>query len=220
MENSLIRLHGDGVARIFPGGIVVFNFDNDDDGTLSQILSSKPGMPVVFLSTEFNRNVFSQAEGRNRAFIFSRNAIDPASVDPEYPVQWVSDGDYLPRPSRQLERHGHRRRLSACTPPPPPRPAPPRRPPPRPRAGAFLQSANYLLYLRYDMDKNTLEFVTYCISKLSALLNLPQREVYDRLKRSGILYDYIVPSYDVLHTFGYRYLMEDLTDYMREKGVL
>ena len=70
------------------------------------------------------------------------------------------------------------------------------------------------------MDKNTLEFVTYCISKLSALLNLPQREVYDRLKRSGILYDYIVPSYDVLHTFGYRYLMEDLTDYMREKGVL
>lgn len=70
------------------------------------------------------------------------------------------------------------------------------------------------------MDKNTLEFVTYCISKLSALLNLPQREVYDRLKRSGILYDYIVPSYDVLHTFGSRYLMEDLTDYMREKGVL
>lgn len=96
MENSRIKLHGDGVARIFPGGIVVFNFDNDDDGTLSQILSSKPGMPVVFLSTEFNRNVFSQAESRNRAFIFSRDAIDPASVDPEYPVQWVSDGDYLP----------------------------------------------------------------------------------------------------------------------------
>lgn len=35
-----------------------------------------------------------------------------------------------------------------------------------------------------------------------------------------ILYDYIVPSYDVLHTFSSRYLMEDLTEYMREKGVL
>lgn len=70
------------------------------------------------------------------------------------------------------------------------------------------------------MDKNTLEFVTYCISKLSQVLNLPQREVYRRLKESGILYDYIVPSYDVLHTFGSRYLMDDLTDYMREKGVL
>lgn len=35
-----------------------------------------------------------------------------------------------------------------------------------------------------------------------------------------ILYDYIVPSYDVLHTFSTRYLMDDLTEYMREKGVL
>lgn len=70
------------------------------------------------------------------------------------------------------------------------------------------------------MDKKTLEFVTYCISKLSQVLNLPQREVYRRLKESGILYDYIVPSYDVLHTFSSRYLVDDLTDYMREKGVL
>ena len=69
------------------------------------------------------------------------------------------------------------------------------------------------------MDNRTLEFVTYCIGQLSLLLKLPQREVYRRLKKSGILYGYIVPSYDVLHTFGSRYLMEDLTDYMKEKGV-
>ena len=70
------------------------------------------------------------------------------------------------------------------------------------------------------MDKKTLEFVTFCISKLSILLKLPQKEVYSRLKKSGILYEYIIPSYDVLHTFSSRYLMEDLTEYMREKGVL
>ena len=70
------------------------------------------------------------------------------------------------------------------------------------------------------MDKKTLEFVTFCISKLSMMLKLPQKEIYSRLKKSGILYGYIVPSYDVLHTFSSRYLMEDLTDYMREKGVL
>ncbi len=70
------------------------------------------------------------------------------------------------------------------------------------------------------MDRNTLEFVTYCISKLAQRLNLSQGEVYNRLKSSGILYDYIVPSYDVLHTFSSRYLMDDLTDYMAEKGVL
>ena len=70
------------------------------------------------------------------------------------------------------------------------------------------------------MDKKTLEFVTFCISKLSMMLKLPQKEIYSRLKKSGILYEYIVPSYDVLHTFSSRYLMEDITDYMREKGVL
>lgn len=70
------------------------------------------------------------------------------------------------------------------------------------------------------MDKEVLDFVTFCISSLAAHLNLSQRDVYKRLKESGILYGYIVPSYDVLHTFGSRYLMEDLTDYMKEKGVL
>ena len=70
------------------------------------------------------------------------------------------------------------------------------------------------------MDKKTLEFVTYCIGKLSVLLKLPQQEVYRRLKSSGILYDYIVPSYDVLHTFSSKYLMEDHNDYMMEKGGL
>lgn len=70
------------------------------------------------------------------------------------------------------------------------------------------------------MDSTTLEFVTYCISKLAQVLNLSQREVYRRLKESGILDGYIIPSYDVLHTFSSRYLVEDLTEYMREKGVL
>lgn len=70
------------------------------------------------------------------------------------------------------------------------------------------------------MDKKTLEFVTYVISKLSQFLNMPQTEVFQRLFKSGILYNYIVPSYDVLHTFGSRYLMEDIADFMREEGVL
>ncbi|MCM1313175.1 MAG: DUF3791 domain-containing protein [Bacteroides sp.] len=70
------------------------------------------------------------------------------------------------------------------------------------------------------MNTETLEFVTYCISKLSGLLKIPQSEVYRRLKQSGILYGYIVPSYDILHTFGSRYLMDDLIEFMKKKGVL
>ena len=70
------------------------------------------------------------------------------------------------------------------------------------------------------MNYNNIDFVTYCIGNLSCRLNLSAVEVYRRLKQSGIFYGYIVPSYDVLHTFGKEYLMEDLIEYMREKGVL
>ena len=80
---------------------------------------------------------------------------------------------------------------------------------------------SYNLFQNSDvMNKTTLEFVTFCIGKLAQVLHLSQNEVYKRLKRSGILYDYIVPSYDVLHTFSSRYLVEDLIEYMREKGEL
>lgn len=70
------------------------------------------------------------------------------------------------------------------------------------------------------MSKNSIDFVTYCIGNLSRRLGLSAGEVYCRLKDSGILDGYIVPSYDVLHTFSKEYLMEDLIEYMREKGVL
>ena len=73
--------------------------------------------------------------------------------------------------------------------------------------------------VRY-LSPDPLDFVTYCIGNLSRRLNMSAAEVYHRLKQSGILHEYIIPSYDVLHTFGKEYLMEDLTEYMREKGVL
>ena len=70
------------------------------------------------------------------------------------------------------------------------------------------------------MNCDNIDFITYCIGNLSRRLGMTAGEVYRRLKQSGILTEYIVPSYDVLHTFGKEYLMEDLTSYMREKGVL
>lgn len=70
------------------------------------------------------------------------------------------------------------------------------------------------------MNRDNIDFVTYCIGNLSRRLGLNARDVYQRLKTSGILTDYIIPSYDVLHTFSKEYLMEDLIDFMKEKGVL
>lgn len=70
------------------------------------------------------------------------------------------------------------------------------------------------------LDSNNIDFITYCIGNLSRRLGMSAGEVYRKLKDTGILSSYIVPSYDVLHTFSKEYIMEDLIGYMREKGVL
>lgn len=70
------------------------------------------------------------------------------------------------------------------------------------------------------MDKNILEFVTFCVGAIAFDLKLSRNEVYGKLKRSGILDGYIVPSYDVLHTFSRPYIVSDIMDFMKEKGVL
>ena len=70
------------------------------------------------------------------------------------------------------------------------------------------------------MSSDQLDFVTYCIGNLAIRLQLPQKAIYARLKSTGIIVDYIVKGYDVLHTFGKEYLMEDLISYMHEKGAL
>ncbi len=69
------------------------------------------------------------------------------------------------------------------------------------------------------MDDTTLHFVTYCIGNLAQRLGHTPGEVYRALKDSGMLYDYIVPCSDVLHTFSYPYIMDDLLDGMKLKGV-
>lgn len=70
------------------------------------------------------------------------------------------------------------------------------------------------------MNFNQLDFAVYCIGLLASKLGMNQTEVYDRLKKSGILDGYIIKRYEPLHTFGSDYIANDLIDYMKEKGVL
>ena len=52
-------------------------------------------------------------------------------------------------------------------------------------------------------------------------LQLPGNVVYDLLaEKSNILSNYIVPSYDVLHTQSKQYIVDDIVSLMREEGVI
>lgn len=70
------------------------------------------------------------------------------------------------------------------------------------------------------MNRDVLGFVTFCIGAISLKLKLSRHEVYSRLKAADIIDGYIVPGYDVLHTFSRSYLVDDIIDFMKGKGVL
>ena len=69
------------------------------------------------------------------------------------------------------------------------------------------------------IEKKELTFVVFVLHDLGQHWNMTTPEVYDILNLTGILDDYIIKFYDVLHTLGKEYLVEDITEFVREKGI-
>lgn len=66
-----------------------------------------------------------------------------------------------------------------------------------------------------------LEFAVFCIENLAVALGKESDAVYRSLTGNGdILNQYIVPSYDVLHTQGKDYIINDIREVMEERGVV
>lgn len=70
------------------------------------------------------------------------------------------------------------------------------------------------------MQEYQLDFITYCVGNLAERLQMSAGKVYRLLRSSNILDGYIVPCYDVLHTFGKDYIMDDLVELMKKRGAL
>ena len=68
-------------------------------------------------------------------------------------------------------------------------------------------------------EKKELSFSIFMLYSLAEKWKMSLAEVYKILNTTGILDNYIIKCYDVLHTQGKEYLVEDITDYVREKGV-
>lgn len=69
------------------------------------------------------------------------------------------------------------------------------------------------------LEKKKLTFVVFILHALGQHWNMTTPEVYEILNMTGILDDYIIKCYDVLHTLGKEYLVEDITEFVREKGI-
>lgn len=69
-------------------------------------------------------------------------------------------------------------------------------------------------------NSNELEFAIFCIENVAARLGVGAERVYQAFtQKSDILNGYIVPEYEILHTQSLDYIVEDLLDVMKERGV-
>lgn len=68
------------------------------------------------------------------------------------------------------------------------------------------------------MDSSALTFVMYLIHQLAESWEKTPASVYQILKKTNVLTGYILPCYDVLHTLGKEYLVEDISELVEERG--
>lgn len=70
------------------------------------------------------------------------------------------------------------------------------------------------------MNFQELEFAIFCIENVALRLGVPAKSVYLAFTdKSDILRQYIVPCYPALHTQGKEYIVDELLEVMRQRGV-
>ncbi len=69
-------------------------------------------------------------------------------------------------------------------------------------------------------NEKELEFAVFCIENVAAKLGVDATRVYNALEKSGLLKDYVFACYDVLHTQGKEYIVDDICRVMEKKGVV
>jgi Protein of unknown function (DUF3791) len=69
------------------------------------------------------------------------------------------------------------------------------------------------------MSHSQLSFTIFILNKYALATKQPITEVYKRFDELHILDDYLIKHYDVLHTLGENYLIEDLTELVAQKSL-
>ena len=66
-----------------------------------------------------------------------------------------------------------------------------------------------------------IEFAVFCIENVALRLHMDASAVYEALtEQSHILTSYIIPNYEVLHTQGKEYIVDDILALLKKKGAI
>ena len=94
---------------------------------------------------------------------------------------------------------------------------------PYPRMMQETTKGKAKIEMKEDLEKkNTireLEFTIFCIESLAEALHQDGATVYQALSRGkNLIKNYIIPEYEVLHTQGKDYIVEELLRVMKDWG--
>ena len=64
-----------------------------------------------------------------------------------------------------------------------------------------------------------MEFVVYLIHACADRWQMTPKQVYQKLEATDCINEYLVPHYDILHTQGTGYLVDDIQKYLSVRGV-
>lgn len=71
-----------------------------------------------------------------------------------------------------------------------------------------------------EINSKEVEFAIFCIENVAIKLNVDAQKVYSAItEKSDILYGYIIPEYEMLHTQSKEYIINDIIEVMKEGGV-
>ena len=93
------------------------------------------------------------------------------------------------------------------------------------RLTIFYKDIKMNRYIDTGVDTNAqefkaLEFAVFCIENVAKKLEADGTAAYEMLAvQTDILQNYIIPCYDVLHTQGKEYIVNDLIDMLKAKEV-
>ena len=69
------------------------------------------------------------------------------------------------------------------------------------------------------MDENNFSYAVYMIHACANRWNVAPSQVYQALKKSGCLERYLIPCYDILQTQSTDYVVQDIEEYLEERGI-
>ncbi|MCQ2265436.1 MAG: DUF3791 domain-containing protein [Bacteroidales bacterium] len=72
----------------------------------------------------------------------------------------------------------------------------------------------------HNMTVEQMSFAVFCIGAVADRLGMREEYIFNLFEKTGVLKNYIIDLYDVLHTQSQEYIVDDIIDYMKIKGII